>query len=257
MLRKSMAVLLGIVAGLGLLLCLVGLAGVWVVNAPLTDAVGAAAQAVDGYLGLATQTLGVTEEQVTALRTELGDVRARLDTVTEERRSDALARVGQRVGPALDTVRTTVAGVHTAIVALNHSLETANRIPSVNVPTLTDELQVADQRIEEMQSGLSAVTAALGDITVDGSEVSAMLDTLLAQLASFGDVMNRAQTQIAGLTATVRVVESESEGWIDLGSVVLSALFILFGAGQAGLIARAVDLFRTAAKLSQPDAKPS
>ena len=188
MLRKTLAVLLVIVAGFGLLLCAGGLIGVWVVNPPVTEGITAALTTTDGYLALADGTTALVSNQVEDVRTQLDALEQRIDGMTAETRAEITGQladtVQRQLGPTISRLRTTLGTLRTGLIALNRSLESANRIPGVHVPTLTDELQAADQRLGEISDSLTALTAAVTDLSVDGSQIKALLASTTDKLAA-------------------------------------------------------------------------
>ncbi|NJN80978.1 MAG: hypothetical protein HC802_00930 [Caldilineaceae bacterium] len=250
MLRKIFAVLLILVAGVGLLLCLGGLVGAWVANPPLTTAITAALEASGDVLLFADQSSQAGEQQLAAIRQRVDELGARVENATPETRAEVASSVAeaieQELGPLVSSVRATLSGLHTGVIALNRSLESANRIPGVHVPTLTDELQAIDQRIEGVESRLTELVAAARDVNVDGSALLALTSSISSDLALVEADLGEWQAQFEALRTSVTATASVVPGLIDWGSVFLSLLFILFGAGQVSLILRGVALFQTA-----------
>ena len=85
-LRKIAAILVMILAVVGLLICLAGLIGAWVVNKPVTNAVTGVLGTANDYLGLAnqaTQTADATVSDVTQRLNDLGQAATRLEPGSE------------------------------------------------------------------------------------------------------------------------------------------------------------------------------
>jgi hypothetical protein len=248
MLRKIGASLLFVVAGLGLLLCLAGSIGVWVANTPVTDTLTATLSAASGYLQLGGSTAALASDQVEAVRQQLEEVQSTVASMPPGARADVASQVGERITshvmPAITLVHKTIAAVSAAAVALNKSLESANRIPGVNVPTYTDELQTADQTLDEIGSELTAAAAELADVSVDGSKIAASFTATSAKLASIQALLDRWTQQIAQADQALAAAEAAAPPLIDWTSVALSLLFLLFGAGQLCLMATAIRQLR-------------
>lgn len=246
---KVTGVLLVILAASGLLLCSAGLIGVWVVNAPLTSGVQTTAQAAVNYLQTSIAALDVTEARLLELRTQLDAFSSRIDAMTPESRAALTAQfvdaVQRQIGPDIATLRTTLATVRAGVVALNHSLVAANRIPGVNVPTFTEELQAADQRLGEAQAQVATLRAALADASIDGSQLRTLVDALSTQLATSESILASFEAQLLALREVVLSIDSAAPGVIDMSTIVLSLLFVLFGAGQFCLLRRAWALLRS------------
>lgn len=237
-----------IVAGLGLLLCLAGGIGVWVVNTPITDALTSTLGAANGYLELADSGTALASDQVEAVRQQLDGVQSKVANTPPEARADVAAQVTEQITgaimPPINGVRTTIAVVSVALAALNRSLESANRIPGVNVPTFTDELQVADQRMTEISSELTIAAAELTDVSVDGSKIAASFSATSDKLASTQAILDRSTQQITEAGQALLAAQVAAPPLIDWASLALSLLFLLFGAGQLCLITMAIQQLR-------------
>ncbi|GEM_PF-2532119 len=248
MLRKIMAVLVIVAASVGLLLSAAGAIGVWVVNPPLKDTVQTATQIAESYLALALQATNLTEQQIEEMRAQVDALSNDVATMTPEARvaiiEQMTATVQRQLEPRVSALRATLKGLRTGLIALNRSLESANRIPGVTVPTLTKELQAADQRLDELQANFTALTAAATDLSVNDIQLETLLATTSGQLLSLEGLLAQYEAQIAALRARVLGIDAAAPGWIDLSSVLLSLLLILFAAGQLCLIRRGVTLLR-------------
>jgi uncharacterized phage infection (PIP) family protein YhgE len=152
--------------------------------------------------------------------------------------------VQTQLGPTIKTLRITLNTVSASLVALNRSLESANRIPGVSLPTFTDQLQSANQKLDTIGSNLDALVAAAGDISVDGSKLESTLTLTSDQLAEVQSTLNEMTTQLTTGSTQIGAVGEAAPGVIDLTSVVASLLAVLLGAGQLSLIFRGVALFR-------------
>lgn len=242
--RKIGASLLLIVAGLGLLLCLIGGIGVWVANQPLTDTVTAALSAANGYLQLAGNGAATASDQVESVRQQIDAVQSTVANLPPEARTKAASQITERIMPPINILRTTIATLRTAAVSLNKSLESANRIPGVNLPTYTDQLQAADQVLDEVSSELAAAAAQLTDVTVDGSRIAASLAATSAKLATVEGMLDGWTQQSTAAGQALVAAEAAAPPLIDWTSLALSLLFLLFGAGQLCLISTALRQLR-------------
>ena len=242
--RKIGASLLLIVAGLGLLLCLIGGIGVWVADQPLTDTVTAALSAANGYLQLAGNGAATASDQVESVRQQIDAAQSTVANLPPEARAKAASEITERIMPPINILRTTIATLRTAAVSLNKSLESANRIPGVNLPTYTDQLQAADQVLDEVSSELAAAAAQLTDVTVDGSRIEASLAATSAKLATVVGMLDGWAQQSTAAGQALVAAEAAAPPLIDWTSLALSLLFLLFGAGQLCLISTALHELR-------------
>jgi hypothetical protein len=237
-----------LVAGVGLLICFTVAIGAWVANSPITATLTSTLETAHGFVQLAGAGTASASDQVEAVRRQLDAVQSTVAEMPPEARAEVAAQVtGQITGvirPPLNAVRTTIAAVSAAAVALNRSLESANRIPGVNLPTFTEELQTADQMLTEVNSELAATTAALADVSVDGSRVAASFVTTADKLAAIQAILDRSTQQMAQTGRALVVAETATPPLVDWTSVVVSLVFLLFGAGQICLMATAFEWLR-------------
>jgi peptidoglycan hydrolase CwlO-like protein len=250
MLRKILAVLLILCASVGLLLCVAGLLGVWVANTPLTDAITTTTAAGHEYLTTADETVTTIHEQVQRFQSEVDSLQASVPEMTAETRAAVTARINATVQPWLGepvaNLRTTLTTLAAGATSLNSALESANRIPGVNLPTFTEELATAEQRLDEIRANVATLQAAAADLSIDGSRLEAALAAVAERLVAIDDLLVRLQSQVVAIDQALVAFGAAAPGWIDWGSVVLSLLAILFGAGQVSLIQRGVGAWHAA-----------
>lgn len=233
-------------AGLGLLICVVCGLGVWVANGPITEGVTAALQAAGGYVQLAGTSSAAASGQVEDTRQQVDAIQTSLANLAPEMRAAAAAEVKDRIAPSVHVVRSTVAALSAAAVALNKSLESANRIPGVDVPTYTEQLQATDQALGEINDDLTTAAAQLADVSVDGSKAAALLAAVSGKLGGIQDRLNGLAQQSVSVAAGLQSAEAAAPPLIDWTSITLSLLFLLFGAGQLCLMTTTVQLLRRA-----------
>ena len=245
--QKIGACLLLAAAVLGLLVCVICGLGVWVANGPLTDGVTAALVTAGGYVQLTGASLAAASDQVEGTRQQVDALQSTLANLPLEARAAAAAEIKDKIAPPVNAVRATVAAVSTAAVALNKSLESANRIPGVNLPTFTEQLQAADQALDEITNDLATATAQLADVSVDGSKAAAVLAATSNKLAGVESKLDGLALQSAEVDQALIAAEAATPPLIDWTSVALSLLFLLFGAGQLCLMTTAIQLLRARA----------
>ena len=112
------------------------------------------------------------------------------------------------------------------------------------MPTLTDELQSANQLLDELQTNLTALTAAIKDVSIDGSQLEVLLSSTTETLQSFEGILARYETQLEALRSRVLSIGAGAPTVIDWGTVILSLLLVLWGAGQICLTGKALLLYR-------------
>ncbi len=217
-------ILVGIVmvlALVGLLVDMAGLVGVWAAYGPAHDgvitvsntlqqglqAVDKGLTSADGYVTTARQTLTQVNTEVA----QLGD-RAQSNSPVLNELSQ---RVETKLGPAVDKAQTTASSIHDAALKVNGALETLNRFPNVNVPTLSDQLVAISDRAQEAQSAMqdlqvtlaNAKSGAITKVETAITQITAKIDAPLAKIQSLINTyqakVTDAQERVTSTTNTI------------------------------------------------------
>jgi membrane protein implicated in regulation of membrane protease activity len=239
---RILVTLLMLLAVLGFLISVAGIAGVWVARSYARNAV------ID-VTSVTTKTLTAVNNGLGRVNTQVQDARQKVTQV-----NDAAAKLGNRIeansplvdkfnqlvntnlAPSLEKVSTTAAAVHDAVVALNSKLELLNRLPNIQVPTLTSQLSAVSDRAQQAQTAVQDLQTSLTDVksglvTTVVAAVTQRTARIDAALARIQDTVNTYQ---ATVTRTQRRVTATSNAvllLIDVGTVSLTLLFIIFALG--------------------------
>jgi membrane protein implicated in regulation of membrane protease activity len=244
---RILVTLLMLLAVLGFLLSVAGIAGVWVARSYARNAV------ID-VTAVTTKTLTAVNNGLGRVNTQVQDARQKVTQV-----NDAAAKLGNRIeansplvdkfnqqvstnlAPSLEKVSTTASAVHDAVVSLNSKLELLNRFPNIQVPTLTSQLSAVSDRAQEAQSAVEDMRTSLTDVkaglvTTVGAAVTqrtARIDTALARIQ---DTVNTYQATVAQTQKRVTATSNAVLLLIDVGVVSLTLLFIIFAIGLVLLL---------------------
>lgn len=238
MLRKIAAVLVMILSAIGCLLCLALLVGAWLVNEPATDAVTGALAMVDSYLGLAGQTTGQLESNLEVVQVRVEE----LSTAAPEQIAQLRETVAQEVIPPLTQVKSAVTTLRSGIVTVNEAVEQLNRLPGADVPTLSDELQSIDQRVDTIRGELETITSTQ---EIDGSRLVAAADKVAEEIATARSTLDAWTARITEVRAGIASATATIPGLFDATTWTLTLLSLLFGAGQVSLFMYALRWFHT------------
>ncbi len=244
---RILVTLLMLLAVLGFLLSVAGIAGVWVARSYARNAV------ID-VTSVTTKTLTVVNNGLVRVNTQVQDARQKLTQV-----NDAAAKLGNRIqansplvdkfnqlvstnlAPSLEKVSTTASAVHDAVVSLNSKLEVLNRLPNIQVPTLTNQLSAVSDRAQEAQSAVEDMRTSLTDVksglvTTVVAAVTQRTARIDAALARIQDTVNTYQATVASTQKRVTATSNAVLLLIDVGVVSLTLLFIIFALGLVLLL---------------------
>lgn len=249
MARKIGSIIVMALAVLGALICLIVLIGAWAVRPQLTTGGVAALEAAAGYLDLAERATGLAA-QVTA---DTADRFTGVETALAERREDSRAALDQlkldiagRIGPTLRQVYDIVKGTADTIVAFNATLETANRLPGVDLPTLTPQIETVQSRLDAVLLQLEAIRGAVDETLPDGTPVQDALGQVAADLNGVAGSLQEWSGQLGATRTAAQQLQTTLPGMLTWLVVGVSLLMILLGAGQVSLFLHALGWYRTA-----------
>jgi small-conductance mechanosensitive channel len=159
------------------------------------------------------------------------------------------AVLDKTVLPSLQTSRSKVDDVKSALIKLRDSLQALNNIPFVNLSLPGDEtlgklIEIADTldaRIGEVD-GIAQQTATFvsdaayltgGDLT----ETRTHLQSLLDEVNTYDQKVKDWRQQVEDVSAAL-------PGWITRAAIILTVFLLWFGLSQAGLILHGLSAWR-------------
>ncbi len=248
MLKRIFAVIVMILSAVGAIFCVAGILGAWLAPVPIKAVANSTLDAANGYVALAGQATQNASQRIAGVRSEIEDAQQRIQNATPEQR-DAVRQqvrdgIQQRFGPSVADVRATATQVSAGLVTLNASIENFNRIPGVNLPTLTDELQAVNQRLDAANERLQNFSATVSEAQFDGSRLNAAAEQATAELSSLETRLGEWQTRFGNLSASVENAKGAIAGALTAMSIAATLFFGLFAAGQISLFAHALGWFR-------------
>jgi hypothetical protein len=239
--RILVAVLL-LLAVLGFIISVAGIAGVWYARPYARNAV------ID-VTKVTTKTLVVVNNGLGRVNTAVQDARQKVTQV-----NDAAAKLGNRIqassplvnkfnqqvnndlAPRIQKVSTTASSIHDAVVSVNSKLELLNRLPNIQVPTLTSQLSAISDRAQEAQSAVQDLRTTLTDVkaglaTTVVAAVTQRTARIDAALARIQGTVNTYQSTVTSTQKRVTAISNAILLLIDVGVVSLTLLFIIFAVG--------------------------
>lgn len=256
-LKKITAALLMILALLGLLICAAVFIGVWVVNAPLSDGVVETIETVESYFTSIDQTLDRLQTGFAGQQEIISRIQDDLNSTTI---SDAavLQRViseiaGEEMRPAIEGLVSTTRAISEGVLAFNSALTAFNRVPGIDLPTLSEDIASINSRVDSISQDLEQIQVQL-------SSSEGIKYRLLQPVNDLAAGLKRAETTLAGVKSTTSALlfrlgslKVSIPRWIDLSSAGVSILFLLFGAGQVLLFEQAWKWFRSISLTRTPE----
>jgi len=231
-----------LLAVFGFIVSVVGIAGVWYARSNARNSV------ID-ITNVTTKTLTAVNNGLERVNAQVQDARQKVTQV-----NDAAANLGNQIdasnplvdkfnqlvntslAPSIENVSTAATAVHDAVVALNSKLELLNSLPGVQVPTLTDQLSAVSDRAQEAQTAVQDLQSSLADVksglvTTVMAAVTQRTATIDAALVRIQDAVNTYQSTVTRTQQRVTATSNAVLLLIDVGTVSLTLLFIIFATG--------------------------
>ena len=241
--RKAAAAALMVFTVLGALLCAAGIFGAWAVNGPATDAVTSVLGMVENYAGMA----GQTTETVTA---SVADANGRLTVIAETAaaaraaaRSQLAARV-QELGQPVERVSTLAKTAASGVDALNGTLDALGSTRMLGVDRPRADLSGLSGKLDAVAQNLDALRASVAGAQVEAAPVQEAAGRLSAALTDVEVQLTEWSTRLRQTEAAASQAMARAPRLIDLLSLLATAFFALFGAGQISLFRNALSWYR-------------
>ena len=190
-----------LLAILGLLFCIAGAISALVGNRFLSNIVVETITTVEGYFETIDQKTTRIEDSITSLHAEVSKIQEKLTNTTITDAEVLRAIVDQidsdKIEPAVDRLVTTAQDVNDGLQAVNSLLLTVNKIPGIEVPTISDKLAAVNERVAALREDFTAIKTGL-------STSENIKTRLLQPVNRFDERLNQAQQTIA-----------EEKTWVD------------------------------------------
>ena len=249
---KVVTVIIIQLAVLGIILCTAVMWAGWAYNTPVTDSLTRVAVATERVLSAADRGLQLTNRGLStalgAVSTIDGATRAAGQRITETSLVFTLLErtVGDTLFPRVLAAQETVTAVADTVVGLNDALEAANRLPFVEVPTLTTELSAvggrlstARGRVDEIQTGIRAIKEQ--KVSRPVAFITDRTGALITDLEGVLATTTAAQTRINVAMARLAAVRANLARTIDLISVAVTLAALWFIGVQGYALLRAYE----------------
>ncbi len=246
--KRILAGIVIAVSILGIILCLSGIIGVWVINTPLTESFTGALADVEIVLDFSLDRLTRANTEMAGVQDILSNLEEKVTEAGENltENSPTLTFLSNTVGtelkPKIEMTAEVIGTLRETIVSVNSTLENANSIPFVSVPTLPmEQLTAIDQQMQEMVTAVKTLGDTVKDVEsgiVDRTTTVIMipvdkLSKLIAQVQTPVEIFNSTLSQVK--TGVVNA-NARIPNLIDWGSILITLILTWFTLAQASLL---------------------
>jgi ABC-type transporter Mla subunit MlaD len=263
--KRIFAVVIIVLSIVGIVLCVGGIIGTWIVEDRLTRITGSLLSSAEEMLQTLGNGLDRVDTTVQEARDSIADIERLAKGLGDKAKNSNLILVAieqalsEREFPKLQRVQTTVQGLAESIVAFNKTLEAINAIPGVEVPTLTKSLNATQDRIDTAlqpvqdlvtkveQMKIGVVDASVEFVTTYTVKADTALKTVQADVQEY-------LAQVRKLEGLVSAAKARLPFYFLVGAAAITLALLLFLWGQARLLIYGLMVWRAKAA---PELPPS
>jgi chromosome segregation ATPase len=268
--KRILAWAVVVISIIGILACLAGIIGGWVVNERLTNSilnllsgVQSGLSSVEGSLTRVSDHLSTANSAIDSVRQSAAQLGDQVEANTPV--LDAISRtIDERLSPSVNRLRELILPVWERILAINNTLEALNTLPGIQLPTLTAQLQSLDDQIQAAIQGVEELRADIqsfrsGVVENVRARFSGKIDTIATFLSTIEGEVNTYLAQVKNLQAAVSDLQVRIPSTIDTITLLLSILLIWIILAQISLALVAMVYLRTGQMVWEfgPPGKPA
>ena len=248
-----------------LLLCLVGIIGVWVVERPLSDAAVTTMMVVENSTALVRQSGNKVDSALSVLQAKTAEITDATQQISQNVTDKGLAMVllpeaqEQKLIETATSVQNTYEGVRESIATGLDLYRSINRIPFVSLPgPSADQMEKLDSSIAQIQTLVETLRSQLADFR---SGVAVKIDKVAGAVNQVNDEITKVRDELSQLDAKLAALEAFSIRMQQIIPGALAALAVILTLIFAYVIFTQVEVIRLYVAhwqfLSQPkDALP-
>jgi hypothetical protein len=222
----------------GIVLCLVGITGSWIVNGPLTNGLSESLTSVENVLSITRKGIGRVESELTGIQDKIEKISQDIIRTSGELTDNAAAFnmiktiTEWKLETRLETATETIDLILEVVASVNHVVEKANESPFLSIPMLPkDKLMTIDKRLSEaltavqdielieadMKSGITKKT--IPSLATQTIKIDRIAEDIRISVAEFKASVDAAKKTTANFKANLSI-------WIDLASLIISLIFV-------------------------------
>lgn len=231
-----------VVALISFLLCASGTIGAWVAKSTVDETTLVLIGTLTDHLDLTVQALNEIDRSIADVEQRLGLLQSSLPALRTERADGPVARrlrqaVTDELQPALEQLVTRAQQLRGDLERFNQRLEQVNRLPFVEVPTLTDALLTLDGQIDVARAQGQAVRTAIE--TRDYVLLQSAGERLDQRLGRARAALAEGSARLSTIRAALIDIHQLLTFWSTVSTTAVSALLVIFAVGQISLAVHA------------------
>jgi hypothetical protein len=252
-LRRLVGALTLLLSAVGIVGCVVGIIGTWMLSHRVSVRVQKIASGLDAGLQRASDVSQTVQRLTGKARADVAQVRkesADLDNGREKRsRASRALRtlVQQQLGPDVEDLGGRLATLADAAVAVSSVLQSFQGLPSSRTNLIKpDQLERWADEVQGLSAALRRLESMVGegDKETSGREIAAATSEIDLALQRSQAQVDDWQTNVDAFREQMEDVKAELLGWLTPAAIALTLLLAWVGLGQLSLFARGLQWCR-------------
>lgn len=236
--RHTIYLIIKFFSVIGIVLCLAGIAGSWIVNEPLTNGLTKGVAGVEYILNLSAKGVVRVESELTEIRGRIDKINQEIARAGNEFADNTLAlsliakitqwKLGNRIETATDAVNL----IQDTVASANQIIATVNDLPFFSLPVLPiEKIEVIEKHLSEAQAVIHDIEVlsvdtksgmadkAVSALRIQTAKINRIALDIQMSVAEFGSLMDAAKN-------TTIMTKTHIPFWIDLASLIFSLVFV-------------------------------
>ena len=226
--KRAIRVIAIVLSAIVLLCSLGGLVGLWMLQRQIREITTAVFAPIDSGLATVNKALSTVNGRVTAAKSKVADVQQSVDQLGQNPVFDGSVvgsiadALNTKLGPQIDETRESVGNAVQFAVGINNSIEALNKLPRVNLPTLTDQLQTLQTRLTTLDERVQQLRADLGSMRqeklqqIPGTRIKNLLGNVTTALENINEAANKQSANIERAQSRVTDLKCDISIWITI-----------------------------------------
>jgi len=236
--KRAFYTIIKLLSMVGIVLCLVGFTGTWIVNGPLTNGLSKSLTSVENVLNSTGKGIGRVESALTEIQDEIEKINQDIVRAGNEFTDNALALnlittvTELKLETRIETATEAINLIYEAIASVHHLVESANELPFLSVSTLPKgKLQAIDKRLSEALTSVQNIALIAADMKPGNAKKT--VSSLTTQIVKIDRTAEEIRISLAEFSSSVGAVKNglatfraNLARWIDLTSLIISLIFL-------------------------------
>jgi hypothetical protein len=233
-----------------------GIVGLWIVNGAAHDLTSAVFSPIQSGLNTANTTLNNVNTHVDNARSRISNAQQSLGQLGQNSPGNGPVlgaisdTVAARLGPQIEQAQESISNTLQFITGVNQSIVAVNKLPGVDLPTLSDASDALQPRVTALSDKLQGLRTNLqsmvqGRLQVTSDRINSLLTDLDSALQGVQSTVNTNIGRVQQAQTRATGAQDNLNSWITIGWIVATIFWLWVAISQVVMIMYGWSLFRS------------